>query len=75
MSRPWRPSEGQPMTQPRKKNKYIGLRLDSDMYKDLQDIAEYNGLSISQLVRRFIAVELRNMNVEEELIYETISKV
>lgn len=63
------------MTQPRKKNKYIGLRLDSDMYKDLQDIAEYNGLSISQLVRRFIAVELRNMNVEEELIYETISKV
>lgn len=63
------------MNQQRKKNKYIGLRLDSVMYKDLQDIAEYNGLSISQLVRRFIAVELRNMDVEEELIYETISKV
>ena len=63
------------MNQQRKKNKYIGLRLDSVMYKDLQDIAEYNGLSISHLVRRFIAVELRNMDVEEELIYETISKV
>lgn len=58
-----------------KKSKTIGIRLDSDTYEDLRDIAEYNGISISQLVRRFIAVELKSMDVEEELIYETISKV
>lgn len=63
------------MNQPKKKNKYIGIRLDNEMFKELQEIAEYNGITISYLVRRFIAVELRNMNVEEELIYETISKV
>lgn len=58
-----------------KKSKTIGIRLDNDTYEDLRDIADYNGISISQLVRRFIAVELKSMDVEEELIYETISKI
>ena len=58
-----------------KKNKSIAVRMDQKMYEDLRDIADYNGMPVSQLIRRMIAKSLREMDVEEELIYETISSV
>lgn len=58
-----------------KKNKRIALRLDQRMYDDLRDIADYNGIPVSQLIRRMIDRSLKNMDVEEDLIYETISSV
>ena len=58
-----------------KKNKRIALRLDQKMYDDLRDIADYNGIPVSQLIRRMIDRSLKDMDVEEDLIYETISSV
>ena len=58
-----------------KKNKRIALRLDQKMYDDLRDIADYNGIPVSQLIRRMIDKSLKGMDVEEDLIYETISSV
>jgi predicted DNA-binding protein len=58
-----------------KKNKRIALRLDQRMYDDLRDIADYNGIPVSQLIRRMIDKSLKDMDVEEDLIYETISSV
>ena len=58
-----------------KKNKSIAVRMDQKMYEDLRDIADYNGMPVSQIIRRMIAKSLREMDVEEELIYETISSV
>lgn len=58
-----------------KKNKRIALRLDQRMYDDLRDIADYNGIPVSQLIRRMIDRSLKDMDVEEDLIYETISSV
>lgn len=58
-----------------KKSKSVAVRMDLKMYSDLRDIADYNCIPISQLIRRMIAKNLREMDVEEELIYETISSV
>ena len=58
-----------------KKNKRIALRLDQRMYDDLRDIADYNGIPVSQLIRRMIDRSLKDMDVEEDMIYETISSV
>ena len=58
-----------------KKNKRIALRLDQRMYDDLREIADYNGIPVSQLIRRMIDRSLKDMDVEEDLIYETISSV
>lgn len=58
-----------------KKNKRIALRLDQRMYDDLRDIADYNEIPVSQLIRRMIDRSLKDMDVEEDLIYETISSV
>ena len=58
-----------------KKNKRIALRLDQRMYDDLRDIADYNGIPVSQLIRRMIDRSLKDKDVEEDLIYETISSV
>ena len=58
-----------------KKNRTIALRVSPKMYEELKELSEYNGIGISGLVRRMVKKCLKEMDVEEELIYETISSV
>lgn len=58
-----------------KKSKMIGVRVDSQMYNEIRELADYNGIPMSQIVRRMVEKSLRDLDVEEELIYETISKL
>ena len=58
-----------------KKNKTIAIRLDQKMYEELKETAEYNCIPLSQLVRHMLTKALKELDVEEELIYETISRI
>ena len=58
-----------------KYSKMIGVRVDSQMYNEIRELADYNGIPMSQIVRRMVEKSLRDLDVEEELIYETISKL
>lgn len=58
-----------------KKTKTIAIRMDQQMFNDLRDIADYNNIPVSQLIRRMLTKALKEMDVEEELIYETISRL
>ena len=58
-----------------KKTCRVAVRIDPDMLKQLRDLAECNGIPVSQLVRRMLKKALDDMNVEEELIYETIQRI
>lgn len=58
-----------------KKIKYLGVRIPEDIWKDIHDIAEYNGHPVSYVVRRLLEDALKRFDVEEEEIYETISRL
>ena len=58
-----------------KKTKTVAIRMDPEMYGDIREIADYNGLAVSQLIRRLLKRALDDMNVEEDLIYETIQRL
>lgn len=58
-----------------KKTKTVAIRMDPEMYGDIREIADYNGLAVSQLIRRLLKKALDDMNVEEDLIYETIQRI
>ena len=58
-----------------KKTKTVAIRMDPEMYGDIREIADYNGLAVSQLIRRLLKKALDDMSVEEDLIYETIQRI